>query len=117
LEFHYFDGESWESEWNSWERGRLPKLVEVMLQIKINKDESVTETEDELSSEGEVSLSHADENSSNNYSARTSGHGAIYRKLIHLPFADAPPANSSHRGGNPRDDEFRNSPRLGTNRP
>ena len=33
LEFHYFDGEQWSSDWDSWQRRSLPLAVEVAMQI------------------------------------------------------------------------------------
>ena len=117
LEFHYYDGEKWESEWNSWERRRLPLLVEVLLQIKVDKEELNTDSDEELSVETEGSLSLVDENASGDSSARSTNRGTVYRRLIHLPFAEAKPNTDSRSHENSTTDFARTSPQLRTNQP
>ena len=88
LEFSYFDGEGWESEWNSWERRKLPLLVEVLLRIKTNNHEHQTDNDKEGDEEIESSSPLAEESTSGNSSISTASYGTLYRQLIHLPFAE-----------------------------
>ena len=81
LEFNYYDGDTWDIEWNSWERGRLPVLVEVLLEFEINAKPKKLAAEAE---EAEL----ASESASSTDGSRRASDGTIYRRLIHLPFAN-----------------------------
>lgn len=78
LEFNYYDGEEWDIEWNSWERGKLPVLVEVLIEFQINSKPRKTASSTE-------SNELADETSSGTNSVPS---GTVYRRLIHLPFSN-----------------------------
>ncbi|WP_010582268.1 hypothetical protein [Schlesneria paludicola] len=81
LEFKYFDGEDWDVEWNSWERGKLPVLVEVLLEFEINSKPRKSAAEGE-------STELADETGSSSNGVNRAPGGTVYRRLIHLPFAN-----------------------------
>jgi hypothetical protein len=78
IEFYYYDGSSWEEEWNSWERGGLPQLVEVVIRIKVKNDDPGTKVQETSSGE---------ESDSSTEGELSSTGGNIYRRLIQLPFA------------------------------
>jgi hypothetical protein len=78
IEFYYYDGSSWDEEWNSWERGGLPQLVEVVIRIKVKNDDPETKVQE--TSSGENSDSSTD-------GELSSAGGNVYRRLIQLPFA------------------------------
>jgi hypothetical protein len=86
LEFSYYDGDEWQEEWNSWERKRLPLLVEVLLQIEVNKDSPAAARHERRSESTESSTSLTVDNSSGESSTTS---GTLYRRLIHLPFAES----------------------------
>jgi len=84
IEFRYYDGQKWEEEWDSWERRKLPLLVELLFRIKTMKDEAPIYTDGEAMDDSDASLSLAQENST----GRSTSAGRFYRRLVHLPFAD-----------------------------
>ena len=84
IEFRYYDGQKWEEEWDSWERRKLPLLVELLFRIQTNKGEAPSQTDREAIDDSEDSLSLAQENST----GRSMSAGRVYRRLVHLPFAD-----------------------------
>jgi hypothetical protein len=97
LEFHYYDGDTWEDEWDSWERRRLPVLVEVLLQVRVSKEPKVVDADEELAEMDDSSLSSADSYSSDGSSLSSSSYGSVYRKLIHLPFGEQPKSDEKRR--------------------
>ncbi len=84
IEFRYYDGQKWEEEWDSWERRKLPLLVELLFRIKTIKGEDPSQTDGEAIDDSGDSLSLAQENSTR----RSTSAGRVYRRLVHLPFAD-----------------------------
>ncbi len=115
LEFRYFDGESWESEWNSWEQRKLPLLVEVLLQINATKGQARLDDDEDLGDEAGESLAAA--SGSSGSSLKTGSQGTVYRRLIHLPFAEEPPSPDASGRANPVADVARISPERGTRQP
>jgi hypothetical protein len=93
LEFYYYDGTNWELDWNSWERNALPQLIEVLIQIKINKEDPTREDDEEEVEDEETSLADSENSSYGGASDRSSNHGVVYRKLIQLSFAPPLPAS------------------------
>ena len=101
LEFRYYDGQKWEIEWDSWERRRLPKLVEVLLKINTTRDEHQTKVSAELPEEIDAPL--MEENASGNSTSSSPGRGHVYRRLIYLPFAEEPTGSDRDEQGSPLD--------------
>ena len=116
LEFHYYDGQNWESEWNSWERQKLPLLVEVMLQIRIARNTPGIEADEEEEDATEVSLSRTSNNGVESSSRQSNDEYPVYRRLVHLPFAEAGPTVDVRENNLPGEDTFRSSPPTATNR-
>lgn len=74
IEFRYFDGSDWLSEWDSVEQGAFPMAIEVSLAF------------DPLRVWNRSSMASTDE------TARVSGEELqYYRTVIHLPMAEPPP--------------------------
>ena len=96
IEFRYYDGMDWEYEWDSEERKKLPVLVEVLFKIRTTGESSTSTSSSTESESGEMeseeSMSTSDDSSSSSWSA---GAGVVYRQLIHLPFAEDPPAEGT----------------------
>lgn len=80
LEFHYFDGEEWQMEWNSWEERKLPVLVEVVMRI------DTTQNFTRALSSRSAGTSAVSDATTTDDSAITSG--TEYRQIIHLPLGD-----------------------------
>lgn len=89
LEFHYFDGVDWETEWNSAERQQLPRLVEVLFTVKRSETEKSTNPQLEESEEDDEPVSLSTQSTSGPASTQSTRHGLVYRQLIHLPAWDA----------------------------
>ncbi|WP_373650953.1 hypothetical protein [Schlesneria sp. DSM 10557] len=96
IEFRYFDGLDWDFEWDSEERGSLPVLVEVLLKVSTTGDSAGTTSMAAEDAESEDGASSTEEGVSSSWS---SAPGAVYRQLIHLPFA-ATPADQADPSGN-----------------
>ena len=82
LEFQYFDGTEWVSEWNSWKEKKLPQLVEVIFQIEVDKD--IPSARRTTTSTGLQRSETADEEEF------STERGTTYRQIIALPLADKP---------------------------
>ena len=70
IRFRYFDGDSWQSEWDSEENGGFPPAVEVIVVIDPNRSTS---------------------NQDYQYSGYNSATMELYRTVIHLPAAELQP--------------------------
>ena len=81
LEFQYYDGEEWLTEWDSWEQQRLPVLVEVVLQIDVSTKPSAATSKTTTSTESSSDDSESDSSTAS---------GTEYRRLIALPFGAIP---------------------------
>lgn len=91
LEFRYFDGEDWQSEWNSWERHQLPRLVECLFKVNPS-DQDKPDAQSENEEDFDESQPLADQASPASGPRKGSRSGIIYRRLIQLPASDATPA-------------------------
>ena len=82
LQFRYFDGQSWNTSWDSFEQQRLPVAVEVTLRLltaeELKEQERLesgeTETTDELTADDSAAVSASPEEIAR-----------LYRQLVYLP--------------------------------
>ena len=109
LEFHYYDGEKWQSEWDSWEKRKLPLLVEVLFQVRVNKDQSVA-----VDTEEEESDSYSEDLASEDASTRRD---PLYRQLIHLPLGESQSSFDDFPRDQSMTDFATTVPRIGGRRP
>lgn len=91
IEFRYYDGFDWEYEWDSEERQALPVLIEVLFKIRTTGESDVARSDESDDVQSDESTSSSDDSSS----SWSAGAGTVYRQLIHLPFSEESPAQST----------------------
>ena len=70
ISFRYFDGESWEFEWDSAEQGRFPTAIEIRIVIDTERSAASSQTYSSYSPNVDTS--------------------EVYRYVVHLPVTDLP---------------------------
>ena len=70
IRFRYFDGDDWQTEWNSEEQGGFPPAIEIVLVIDPTRSTSGQDYQ---------------------YSGFDSAVMEQYRSVVHLPAAELPP--------------------------
>lgn len=71
IRFRYFDGEDWQTEWDSAEAGGFPRAVEISIVIDTQRTAG---------------------NGAATYNGPVEGETETYRSVVHLPVSDLPPA-------------------------
>jgi len=86
IEFRYFDGQAWSSQWDSRTRKTLPVAVEIAMEVMSTKE--LQEQQHDLVADDQ--RPHETDHQTEAMSAVEEPRGRVYRKLIFLPAAARP---------------------------
>ena len=108
LEFRYFDGQTWSSQWDSWQREALPVAIEVTFhvmsageldEIQSLYSDDTEEMDQELQTSRELERTDGTNEEATDEAEMQEPTGRIYRQLIYLPAGPRPNEQSSSGSG------------------